>query len=72
MTRAVLAFVLGAGRRAGVVLFVVKRESAPPQPAPVASTSMPAAPAPEAAPPQTAPVAEPAQPVKPAPLELRG
>ncbi len=67
MTRAVLAFVLGAAVAAGVVLFVVKRESAPPQPAPVASTSMPAAPAPEAAPPQPAPVAEPAQPVKPAP-----
>jgi len=67
MTRVVLAFVLGAAVAAGVVLFVVKRESAPPQPAPVASTSMPAAPAPEAAPPQPAPVAEPMQTMKPAP-----
>ncbi|MEN6604859.1 MAG: hypothetical protein ABFD86_20795, partial [Bryobacteraceae bacterium] len=67
MKRIVLAFVLGAAVAAGVVLFVVKRESAPPQPAPVASTSTPAAPAPEAAPPQPVPIAIPAQPVKPAP-----
>lgn len=69
--RILLAFVLGAVIAAGVVWFVVKRESPPAQTAPAMSQTMPAAPAPLALPQEPAPVAEVAPPVKPAPAPAR-
>jgi hypothetical protein len=67
--RILLAFVLGAAIAGGVVWFVVKRESPPPQTAPVVSATTPVAPvAPVEAPqPPPAPVAEVAPPAKPSP-----
>ncbi len=71
--RILLAFALGAVIATGVVLFVVKRESAPPQPAPAAAAPVaPPAPAEVAPPPQPpAPVAEAAPPAKPAPMPAK-
>lgn len=71
--RILLAFALGAVIATGVVLFVVKRESAPPQPAPAAAAPVAApAPAEVAPPPQPpAPLAEAVPPAKPAPMPAK-
>lgn len=68
--RILLAFVLGAVIAAGVVWFVVKRESPPAQTAPAMSETMPASPAPVALEAKPAPVAEVAPPAKPAPARV--
>jgi hypothetical protein len=67
--RMLLAFLLGAVIAAGVVWFVVKRESPPAQTAPAVSETTPA-PDPAALEPEPAPVAEAAQPAKPAPARV--
>jgi hypothetical protein len=70
--RVLLAFVLGAVIAAGVVLFVVKRQGAPPPQAPEVAAAVPAAAPSEPAlpPPEPAPAAEPVRPAKSTPARV--